>query len=68
MVKVYLSRKGMPFTEHNVSVDRDSLKRLVDMGFRTTPVAVIGGEKVVGYSPTKLDSALKSAAANGSQA
>jgi len=68
MVKVYLSRKGVPFTEHNVSIDRDSLKRLVTMGFRTTPVTVIGGEKVVGYSPTNLDSALRSAAADPGQA
>ena len=68
MVKVYLSRRGIPFAEHNVSRDPDSLRRLVGMGFRTTPVTVIGGETVVGYSPTKLDSALRSAAANGSQA
>ena len=68
MVKVYLSRKGIQFTEHNVSLDRDSLARLVDMGFRTTPVTVLGDEKVVGYSPSKLDSALKTAAADGSQA
>ena len=68
MVKVYLSRKGIQFTEHNVSLDRDSLARLVDMGFRTTPVTVIGDEKVVGYSPSKLDSALKTAAGDGSQA
>ena len=63
MVKVYLSQKGVPFTEHNVSTDRDALKRLIGMGFRTTPIAVIGDEKVVGYSPTKLDAALKAAGA-----
>ena len=61
MVKVYLSRKGIPFSEYNVSTDRDALKRLVDMGYRTTPVAVIGSEKIVGYSPAKMDSALKAA-------
>ena len=61
MVKVYLSRKGMAFSEYNVSTDREALKRLVGMGYRTTPVAVIGDEKVVGYSPAKLDAALKAA-------
>ena len=61
MVKVYLSRKGVPFTEYNVSKDRDALVRLVGMGFRTTPVAVIGEDNVVGYSPPKLDAALKTA-------
>jgi glutaredoxin len=59
MVKVYLSRKGFEFTEHNVSTDRESLKDLVSMGYRSTPVTVIGEEKVVGYSPVKLDEALE---------
>ena len=59
MVKVYLSRKGIPFAERNVSTDREALKSLVGMGYRTTPVTVIGDERVVGYSPAKLDVALK---------
>ena len=61
MVKVYLSRKDIPFTEMNVSLDRDALKNLVTMGYRTTPVTIIGDDKVVGYSPSKLDAALQSA-------
>ena len=61
MVKVYLSRKGFEYTEHNVSTDRESLKDLVSMGYRSTPVTVIGEEKVVGYSPAKLDEALEAA-------
>jgi glutaredoxin len=61
MVKVYLSRKGVQFEEYNVSMDREALMRLVKMGYRTTPVAVIGDEKVVGYSPAKLDAALSAA-------
>ena len=61
MVKVYLSRKGVEYTEHNVSKDRESLKDLVSMGYRSTPVTVIGDEKVVGYSPAKLDEALEAA-------
>jgi glutaredoxin len=59
MVKVYLSKKGVEYTEHNVSNDMDSLKELVGMGYRSTPVTVIGEEKVVGYSPAKLEEALK---------
>ena len=34
MVKVYLSRKDIPFTESNVSLDRESLTDLVKMGYR----------------------------------
>ena len=61
MVKVYLSRKGIPFSEHNISKDREALKTLLGMGYRTTPVTVIGDSQVVGYSPAKLDAALKAA-------
>jgi len=61
MVKVYLSRKGVEFTEFNVSRDVDGLKALVGMGYRTTPVTVIGDDKIVGYSPPKLDAALAAA-------
>jgi glutaredoxin len=64
MVKVYLSRRGVPFAEHNISTDRDSLERLIGMGFRSTPVTLIGDKKVVGYSPSRLDSALRSADAS----
>ena len=49
MVKLYLSRNNIEYSEHNVSNDRDALKELVTMGFRSTPVTVIGDENVVGY-------------------
>ena len=65
MVKVYLSRKGIEFSEYNVSTDRDALSRLIGMGYRTTPVTVIGEEKIVGYSPAKTDEALEAAGVAG---
>ena len=65
MVKVYLSRQGIEFTEHNISRDREGLKSLVGMGYRTTPVTVIGDETVVGYSPAKLDAALAASGITG---
>ena len=61
MVKVYLSRKGIPFTERNVSLDEEARKDLLDMGYRSTPVTTINGQKVVGYSPPKLEAALQEA-------
>ena len=45
--------------EYNVSLDPEAVKRLIGMGYRTTPVTVIGDERVVGYSPPKLDAALQ---------
>ncbi len=59
MVKVYLSRKEIPFTERNVSLEEDARKDLLDMGYRSTPVTVINDQRVVGYSPPKLEAALQ---------
>ncbi len=63
MVKVYLSRKGIAFTERNVSEDDAAREALLAMGLRSTPVTVIGDQNVVGYSPPKLEAALKAAGA-----
>jgi glutaredoxin len=63
MVKAYLSRKGIAFTERNVSEDDDARESLMAMGLRSTPVTVIGDQNVVGYSPPKLEAALKAAGA-----
>ena len=63
MVKVYLSRKGLDFTERNVSEDDAARDDLLAMGLRSTPVTVIGDQNVVGYSPPKLEAALKAAGA-----
>ena len=63
MVKVYLSRKGIPFTERNVSLEPDAKETLLGLGYRSTPVTVIGEEKVVGYNPAKLEAALAGAEA-----
>ncbi len=63
MVKVYLSRKGLEFTERNVSEDDAARDALLAMGLRSTPVTVIGDQNIVGYSPPKLEAALKAAGA-----
>ena len=36
----------------------DSQKELLSMGYRSTPVSVIGDEIVVGYNKPKIDEAL----------
>ena len=58
MVKVYLSRKSIPFTEYNVSIDIEARTRLIELGYRSTPVTIIGKETIVGYQPPKIDQAL----------
>ena len=61
MVKVYLSRKGIPFTERNVSLDDEARQDLLALGYRSTPVTTINDQNVVGYSPPKLEAALEAA-------
>jgi len=58
MVKVYLSRKGLEFTELNVSLDEDAKRNLIQLGYRTTPVTVIDGNVIVGYKPPQMEQAL----------
>jgi glutaredoxin len=58
MVKVYLSRKGVPFSELNVSIDKDADEELRSLGCSTTPVTVIGEHQVVGYKPRDIEGAL----------
>ena len=58
MVKVYLSRKGVPFTEHNVSIDEAANNELIALGRTTTPVTLIGDHQIVGYKPKDLQDAL----------
>ncbi len=58
MVKVYLSRKGVPFSELNISIDTDADEELRSLGRSTTPVTVIGDHQVVGYKPRDLEAAL----------
>jgi len=57
MAKAWLSGRGVPFTEFNVSTDREAGARLQSMGYRSTPVIRIGDEMIVGFSPTKIAAA-----------
>ncbi len=61
MVKGFLSRKGIAFTERNVSEDDAARDALLARGLRSTPVTIIGDQNVVGYSPLRLEAALKAA-------
>jgi len=57
--KEFLSQKGVPFTEWDVSSDEKALSELERLGYRTTPVIVIDGEVVVGFDQKRLEELLK---------
>ena len=54
----YLSQKGVPYTEKNVSHDPQAAQELVSMGLRSLPVILIGDERLSGFNPTAIDAAL----------
>ena len=57
--KDYLSRKGVPFTEHNVAEDREAAKEMIDKSKQMgVPVVIVDGEVVVGFNQSKLDGLL----------
>ena len=58
MTKMWLSDRNYEFTEYNVSEYLEYADDLLRMGFRVTPVTVIGDDMIVGFSPQKLEKAL----------
>ena len=62
MTKAWLSQRGIPFVEADISVDDSARQNLLDMGYRTTPVVTIKGYKgkdvIVGYSTARLQASL----------
>lgn len=61
MVKVYISRKGISFTERNVSLNSADKEALLALGRSSIPVTRIGNISVVGYKPKDIDTALSAA-------
>ena len=58
MTKAWLSQRGVPFVEANISVDDSARQNLLDMGYRTTPVVTVGKDVIVGYSTAQLQASL----------
>ncbi len=57
--KDYLSRKGIPFVEHDVAQDREKVKEMIQKsGQMGVPVIIIDGEVMVGFNQAQLDKLL----------
>ena len=57
--KEYLSRKGIPYVEHNVAADKEKAKEMIQKsGQMSVPVIIIDGEIIVGFNQAKLDELL----------
>jgi glutaredoxin len=57
-VKEFLSRKGVAYTERDITQDAQALENLSKLGYMTTPVTVIDGEAVVGFDQKRLEAML----------
>jgi glutaredoxin len=57
-VKAYLADKGIEFTERNVLEDDEAMADFRSLGFRGTPVTVIGDDAIVGFDRAKFDELL----------
>lgn len=54
-VKAYLNEKGIEFKERNVLDDEQAMADFKELGFRGTPVIIVGEETIVGFDKAKLD-------------
>ena len=59
LAKEYLSSKGIPYEDIDVSNDQEKAKEIVNIsGQMGVPVIVINGEVVIGFDKGKIDSLL----------
>lgn len=59
MAKEYLSQKGVPYTDYDVSSDPKALEEMVKIsGARSVPVITACGEVTVGFDKSRIDQML----------
>ncbi|HET6315033.1 MAG TPA: PDZ domain-containing protein [Chloroflexota bacterium] len=58
MAKEFLSQKGVPFVEKDVSRDRAAAQELLQMGQRGVPVIKVDGQVMVGFNRARLEQLL----------
>jgi len=54
----FLSQKGVAFVAKDVSVDHEARDELIALGSRSTPTIKVGDQVLIGFSPSKLTTAL----------
>lgn len=58
-MKEFLSQKGATFDVRNVDEDQAAYDALLELGYRSVPVTVIGSIAVRGFDPDALLKALE---------
>ena len=54
-VKAYLEEKGIAFSERNLLVDDQAMADFRELGYRSTPVTIVGDEAVIGFDRARMD-------------
>ena len=57
-MKEFLSREGVAFTTKNVDEDEQAYAELIQRGFRTIPVTIIGEAAIKGFDEAALRAAV----------
>ena len=59
MAKEYLSQKGIPYTDYDVTSDSKALEEMVKIsGSRAVPVIAACNEVLIGFDKSRLDQML----------
>ncbi len=60
MAKEFLSKKGIEYTDYDVTKDRDALKEMMEIsgGARSVPVISVCNEVMVGFDRDRLEQSL----------
>jgi glutaredoxin len=62
MAKEYLSQKGLPYTDYDVTRDPKALDEMVKIsGARSVPVIAACGEVLIGFDRSRIDQMLSCA-------
>ncbi len=56
--RTFLQSRKVAFTYRDVQADPQAFRELMDLGSRSTPTLVVGGEVMIGFDPQKLDALL----------
>jgi glutaredoxin-like YruB-family protein len=53
-LKGYLEDLGIHFEDKDITQDEAAMTEVLDMGFRGTPVLVVGDEAIQGFDPDEV--------------
>lgn len=62
-LRKYLHARGIEYIEHNISASQQTREAFYATGAHGVPVTVIGGQRIHGFNPLRIESALRKARA-----